>query len=72
MKPITIHDIEIKKPELLDHSKIARNCGYSQSYVSQLLDQKNIRKNNNALRLVRNAIVEMYGNNISFREPQHT
>jgi predicted transcriptional regulator len=71
LKPIKIQDIEVKNPKLLDHSKIARNCGISQSYVSQLLDPKNVRKNDNALRKVRNAIVEMYGNNVSIKELQH-
>ena len=43
----------------------------SVSYVTQLLDENNVRKNENALRKIRNTIVKMYGNVVSILEPQH-
>lgn len=71
MKPIKILDIEIQNPSLINHSEIARYCKYTQSYVSQLLDENNVRKNSVALRKIRNAIVALYSNVVSIRELQH-
>ena len=71
MKPIKIFDIEVKNPKLINYAEIARRCGYSTSYVTQLLDQNNVRKNKNALRIVRDAIVELYGDNVKILEPEY-
>lgn len=71
MTPIKIFDIEVKNPKLINYSEIARQCGFSTAYVTKLLDENNVRKNETALRTIRNTIVDLYGDNVKIIEPEY-
>ena len=59
MKIIKIFEYEIDR-RLLNTSEIARDSGYTQAYVSMLLDPDNPRKNENALRRILKSILKLY------------
>lgn len=64
MKPvrneIRIEDIFVDRG-LINITRVAHATPLSVPYVTQLLDPNNKRKNKRSLRLVRNAIVKLYG-----------
>lgn len=67
MKIIKIFEYEIDR-RLLNTSEIARDSGYTQAYVSMLLDPDNKRKNENALRRILKSILKLYSHIVRLTE----
>lgn len=65
MKVIKIQDI-IVDLSLVKLIRVADESGLSLAYVSQLLNPHNKRKNEEALKAVRDAIVKLYANAVRY------